>query len=41
LKVIPDLRKEINSLQMQRAEAEKTKRAQSLQARGIKQTMKQ
>ncbi|KAG1952451.1 unconventional myosin-Vc [Pimephales promelas] len=33
VKVIPDLRKEINSLQMQRAEAEKTKRAQSLQAR--------
>ncbi|KAK7121855.1 hypothetical protein R3I93_022826 [Phoxinus phoxinus] len=33
VKVIPDLRKEINSLQMQRAEADKTKRAQSLQAR--------
>ncbi|XP_016298040.1 unconventional myosin-Vc [Sinocyclocheilus anshuiensis] len=33
VKVIPDLRKEINSLQMQRAEADKTTRAQNLQAR--------
>ncbi|XP_052399957.1 unconventional myosin-Vc [Carassius gibelio] len=33
VKVIPDLRKEINSLQMQRAEADKTLRAQNLQAR--------
>ncbi|XP_051740847.1 unconventional myosin-Vc [Ctenopharyngodon idella] len=33
VKIIPDLRKEINSLQMQRAEADKAMRAQSLQAR--------
>ncbi|XP_073798784.1 unconventional myosin-Vc isoform X1 [Danio rerio] len=33
VKVIPDLRKEINNLQIQRAEAEKTLRAQNLQAR--------
>lgn len=38
LKVIPDLRKEINSLQMQRAEADKTMRAQNLQARGTEHT---
>ncbi|XP_073720711.1 unconventional myosin-Vc isoform X1 [Misgurnus anguillicaudatus] len=33
VKVIPDLRKEINSLQMQRDEADKTMKAQSQQAR--------
>ncbi len=39
LKVIPDLRKEINSLQTQRAEADKTTRAQNLQARGTVQNI--